>query len=502
MFAGAAAFAFYRAFTFEKGNFRFPKFLLIPLATYLLGLALMLRTAPLANIESWLSQNVLFIVLTVWAVFAMRLSSSPLRTLDEWNLGSSAIVLLPTVFSLWHSQQRAVPFLGSPTMLGEFVGFSMVLQLHSLFFRTANLKFVSPLGKVLRLVWLSFCGLILYWIMARSALIGVALSISVFVGIVLWQRRKLPLRLVSITAVLLIVFAGAVYKISFSQDKVNTLNRRILRSKNTWAMIKDHPLGVGPDNFAGAYNEYQNAYVYDPEAREDSILGNPHNSFLELAAENGVICFLAFSAGLALLIFRLLQQIRTKEKFGFFPSLALGCLVYWTVDGLLNFPQDTPFPFWAMALTLAIALQNNLDFKVGKGDRVTLMATRGFFFIMAAIMIYLPAKQFYSEHLTYAGDASKEVLTKACQLDPQNWRACLAEVRLEWQGEEHSAALNTLDHIARRFPTQFAVRKATIELLWQSGEKEKSCQEMKKYDELFNHQSSVSDILRKYCGNL
>jgi len=141
----------------------------------------------------------------------------------------------------------------------------------------------------------------------------------------------------------------------------------------TWAMVRDHPwLGVGPGAFPVALLHYQ---------RLPYVSGiNPHNLYLEIAAEYGVPAALVFAAAFGIVIFRtavmalrlptadpmrrrLAALAGTLAAFGVhsavdmdwsFPAIALeAATILGVAIGLQGSPQESASPrqpFWRGAL--------------------------------------------------------------------------------------------------------------------------------------------------------
>ena len=127
---------------------------------------------------------------------------------------------------------------------------------------------------------------------------GIWLGIPVLTLLVLWQMLDNKKNLLLIGT----VFCGIIAMLYFVTPYINSRtdsiietnneskNERILIWNSALHMIKDYPvLGVGTDNFK---NIYQKEYI-SPMANEPN-LEHAHNTYLEYAAENGIIGITSF----------------------------------------------------------------------------------------------------------------------------------------------------------------------------------------------------------------
>ncbi len=465
-----------------------PRFLLPYSVVYGVGILIVVLTAPLGNTETVLTESLLFLVISFWVLNLLSNDKDFLKKLDLWNVLSFVLVVFPVAFSLYILKQRVLPFFGSPTMFGEYLGASLCIQLFALFFVLKS----RDRNFYLR-IFLLFVGLgVLYFVRSRAALLGVAAAFFVIVYFKLYKNLQLKKYTYFILSFVVVVAAFAVYQATIFQDKSISISIRLVRWQNTLQMILDRPLGNGLGNFGATYNRYQNAKAYDLDANEGMIIANPHNAYLELLAENGVIAGFALITALIFVAFLLFKKSQKGDSLAI---LNLSLLCFWGVDALFNYPQDTPYAFFMMALSFGLILFQFKDTKI----KIPTLNYQIFCAFVLCVLVGFSFKRFYSEHLAFVHMRDGASAQKACRIDPQNWRACLRKVSLDMEAGRQEEGLRELEKLQERFPGHFVIQKKIIQLLWDSGQKEVACREMKTYDQSFNGASSLHKMFSENC---
>jgi O-antigen ligase len=97
--------------------------------------------------------------------------------------------------------------------------------------------------------------------------------------------------------------------VSAAYEKETSMGSRIIAWKNAIELIKEHPLlGVGTGGYEPAFVDH----VKDQKGQENFLHHDPHNQFLKILAELGLIGFLIF-IGLALIyVFRFFQVVNER----------------------------------------------------------------------------------------------------------------------------------------------------------------------------------------------
>jgi len=161
-----------------------------------------------------------------------------------------------------------------------------------LWFAVQGLKDRLIIGAALTLGMLG-----LLWSYARSAWVGLIAGLMLFAGL----KGKKAL----FSALIAVVVAGTLAA-SLSPTLAGRLRRAVTSSSNleriyTWKttldMIADHPLtGIGPGVYRSLTDSYRAGYNINWTAKSHA-----HNSYLQIAAESGIVAGLLFTAILAVL---------------------------------------------------------------------------------------------------------------------------------------------------------------------------------------------------------
>ncbi len=218
----------------------------------------------------------------------------------------------------------------------------------------------------------------------RSALIGTIAGLSFFA---LFSRRKnfIILSLMIISVILIVAFASFMPGVSnvrliesvsdlwhgVSFEKVSS--GRISLWKESIEMIKDHPLfGIGPGMWKDYTYEYGERFYYYYAHLEEWLMASscdPHNMYLKICTEYGIIAVISFICLIIYVIKKALGAI--KQSIDYEPKHILigmlSLLVSWLVTSMFTrsffWPQGTILTgliFW-----LAIAVIIKMD-HIGK----------------------------------------------------------------------------------------------------------------------------------------
>jgi O-antigen ligase len=157
---------------------------------------------------------------------------------------------------------------------------------------------------------------------SRGATVALVLSLILF----FWIYRLKPMQMVVIIllGIVLLLFAPPTYfeRVVTLKDILPTQNGQIdvhsdraiqgRASENltAWVMVMQHPvLGVGLNNFSSLYQEYTKTLGLAPSATNRS----PHNLYLEVAAETGIVGLVIFLL-MVFFAFRSILYARTKFR--------------------------------------------------------------------------------------------------------------------------------------------------------------------------------------------
>ncbi len=215
-------------------------------------------------------------------------------------------------------------------------------------------------------------------------------------------------------------------------------------------MIKARPVaGFGPGSYRYAFPEYRNRYK---GARV--LTGHPHNEYLEIAAEYGLVGFglfaLAWCWGLVrLLIF----SLKTKNQHHAFMAMAfLGTAAGTMLHSFFDFEMHVFQNALVFALLAAMAAGpmcgRRKEKLIEMPHSISQVASRGSAIVLASLVVIgfiMAAQTFSSAFIRAAADRfalsdsiekAKQYYSAALRVDPSNWRAYKG-LGLLWHNERY-----------------------------------------------------------------
>lgn len=138
-----------------------------------------------------------------------------------------------------------------------------------------------------------------------------------------------------------------------------SINARLLYWDIAFQMIKEKPLmGIGLGNWLLESIPYERSISND-----DMVSGHPHNDFLEIAAETGVLNGLIyFSLFIMALYMNFKKIIKAKNiEVKIIALLALLLLVSYGIDATFNFPLYRTTMQFGFCLFIALSIVNNVN---------------------------------------------------------------------------------------------------------------------------------------------
>jgi O-antigen ligase len=290
-----------------------------------------------------------------------------------------AFLLLVAVVILVNSKKR-LSWLLMAFMAGQLVYITIYYvtgdtNLYGNFLPTVGASQVSEYGTLVGLIIACFIPLLLYGKFSQSALAIAVLALSGYLFFATGLRRTI-ITTGFVTVVLLfspkkikwkpIILAAALFAIvwfgsgpiidqlpisiqqRYSLDNVvstgGTGRIAIYRSAiDLW--LSNPVFGIGLGNF----NYYtDNSFHYQPSV--------PHNVYLEILCETGIIGFLLWAAAFSTILWNTIKAFRSVDKYPdlLIASLPVAMMAYMLAGGMLNSMQNWR-PLW-LAMGLGIAL--------------------------------------------------------------------------------------------------------------------------------------------------
>lgn len=168
--------------------------------------------------------------------------------------------------------------------------------------------------------------------------------------------------------ILLVLFASPKIKAGFTDS--SNVQKRMAFWDNSWQMIQEHPVtGVGGGNWKILFPKYGLAKVDESVMQGQTHIQRPHNDYLWVWSELGIVGILLFLALFALPLIRLWGNVKHLESIEDrqWHLAALFSLVSLAVFSFSDFPLErAPHAFFWM-LILAIAFSAGKEAKGLKG---------------------------------------------------------------------------------------------------------------------------------------
>ncbi len=190
---------------------------------------------------------------------------------------------------------------------------------------------------------------------SRGAYLGAAAGGAVL-GLLLLPRHLLPPRRVLLPLLALAGLAtlGGLALLALNVQRFNLLGASSGIRVQTWAsalaMLRDHPLGVGLDQFGRLYAQY-----IDPALASSNEINtaHPHNLLLDIALRMGPLGLVAFAWLLVIFYRRAGAQSASPLQAGILAAMT-AALAHGLVDSFYFWP-DLAFAFWLMLALSMIA---------------------------------------------------------------------------------------------------------------------------------------------------
>jgi putative inorganic carbon (hco3(-)) transporter len=230
-------------------------------------------------------------------------------------------------------------------------------------------------------------GLTVVFTFSRGAIVALGLSMLIF----FWIYKLRPAHIVAfliLGAVMLFFIPPTFYQrvlsigdvlptngeINLHKDRA--IQGRASESLTAWEMINRHPLfGVGLNNFTSLYQEYTKSLGLAPSANERS----PHDLYLEVAAESGVVGLVVFLTMIVLAIRAVLYARRRFMEAGAedYVNLTTGFAIAFAGYLFAALFVHAAYPrYFYLLIGIAFALSSLNTFEEKKEDEAELLASQ------------------------------------------------------------------------------------------------------------------------------
>jgi hypothetical protein len=379
-------------------------------------------------------------------------------------------------------------FLGNVNITAQYLGFAIVILLTSssrgfskrraLALTAGRLLLVA--SSLVYLVFLSSRSVVLALLCAAGALVAVR-RVALLPGVLLAAAAACVAFLAQLGP------AGSVAH-DLRVNKATSLEQRRIAWTGTLQMIRDHPLGVGSASFGEAFIPYRSRVDSGPD--ESRVFLHPHNEYLRILAEEGVLVFLL---GLLLLV-----SLCRERRGPLAPSWLMPMAVFLAVESFFQFPLALATGSLMSAALLGFALAALEPGARTPSRAMRLWQAAG---VTAALLVltevYRVARSEYL-FVNRPDDAASQDL--ACGLNPRNRQACVLSAWLHARDGDSRGTRERLVQVLERAPYDLPAIKLLGEEALVRGDRETGCLCLWIYDGLLRWQSSVHERLTRTCA--
>jgi hypothetical protein len=414
-------------------------------------------------------------------------------------------------------------FLGNVNMTAQYLGFAILILVAAPSRRLAggtpplegppserSLGLRAPsarqggasIPQACRWVLIAVSLVYLFLLSSRSVLLALFCATAVYLAGRRISVRSILLLALASGLVAFLLQAGPARTViqGLRANKWASLEQRLTVGRATLQLIREHPLGVGSGNFAEALVPYRSRVGSPPS--ESLVFLHPHNEYLRVLAEEGVLVFLLA----ATLVFGLVRELRRRgeERPGAAcPWLApLG--VYLAVESFFQFPLALAYGALVAAALLGRALAA-LEPSASGDEAVASSPARSTFLwkstaLAASLLALLEvARVAGSEYLFVNRRDETEWQDRACGWNPRNRPACVQSAWLHARSGDSRGARERLLQVLDRAPYYLPAIKLLGEEALVGGERETGCLCLWIYDGLLRWQSSLHDRVQRTC---
>ncbi|HCU98721.1 MAG TPA: hypothetical protein DGM69_05175 [Chloroflexi bacterium] len=282
--------------------------------------------------------------ITVWILFSILLSGLLQSIIGFWQFmlrgtGPESFSLISGLYRAYGTFEQPNPFGGYMGIVCPIAAVILCYIIKKMYVERNTHKFMFKFIFVLIVLLSSITSLIVSY--SRGAWVGAFAAFFVMLTFLPIKFAVARYIVFSIVGLGLLAFNREILPDHFN-DRIDSIEenviwqdvRRMPISESNYSMIEraahwqaaqymlvDNPwLGVGLGNYEVAYSRYQ-------LPRWETSLGHAHNYYLNVAAETGLIGFIAFVSFWIYVLYRMFLLLR--NKFDLYVWLTLGLLGVW-----------------------------------------------------------------------------------------------------------------------------------------------------------------------------
>ncbi|CAM3493522.1 O-antigen ligase [Flavobacterium longum] len=328
--------------------------------------------------------------------------------------------------------------------------------------------------RYIRIVsWVSLFLIVAFVVILRTRIVMIATAVFfglfiLFYGVdyVKGKLRWLGGAFVALTIVAVLCYSGGTSADSekyFSRLlSADTLSERFLFWRNSWAMFREHPFGVGLGNWQIYFPKYGLSHFQYDIANGITTVQRPHNDFLWVLCETGILgfaVFLCIFVGVIYRSFRLIKRAGNKDEKWLSVSLFSG-VVGFVFIAFFDFPMERIEHLVLLMLLFALIVHryetiggNSLAVPVGKTALVFFVVCSACFSLYVAGTRFVAEKNVYKlqaarrdgysqEALKFATDAESSLYQIDSKTIPMQWYKGVAEFSIRQYAESQASFEN------------------------------------------------------------
>lgn len=231
---------------------------------------------------------------------------------------------------------------------------------------------------------------------------------------------------------------------------------------NTIDMVRDHPAGVGINNWKVVYPKYSRSRVIDEVTSSETHFEEVHNDYLQMMAEIGIIGF-AFYLWILVSLIRICWNSPDDKYSPFF----LWCIVGAMITSLFSFPLQMPVTslfFWLIAGLIVVRSDMAASPRrreMIQGGGLFNLSFLGFSVIWLISMAFLSHFQIFSDYYLHQANIlqardraedSVKAYSQSVKLNPFSYWAYFGRAKAHYRLNDFAASVRDNLSALRFYP--------------------------------------------------
>lgn len=179
-----------------------------------------------------------------------------------------------------------------------------------------------------------------------------------------------------------------------NSSEINSVTERFFLWNNSFKMIKIYPLlGVGCGNWPIQINKQ--GLTGSAAAYGNVNFVQPHNDYLKIFCENGIIGFIVFGAFFCIILFEIIVTILKSESIEMEKLMFLLGIIGFLIYAFFEFPYSRPEHFFLLVIYICLASNFSSKNVILKQKTILFKLVFPFIFIIFLNAIYVIRCEYY-----------------------------------------------------------------------------------------------------------